>query len=409
MDNSPEPTIRGRIASQGKITFAEFMELALYHAQGGYYTTPSAFGAQGDYFTSPAAHPAFGALIAIQLQRMWEVLDRPSQFVVVEMGAGSGLLARDVVGYAAGMSASFAQSLRYMTLERYALPGEARPPPNGIYPIITRGVPLKEVVGCFISNEIVDSFPVHRFQIHQRAVTEIYVSLDEHGRLTDVLDQPSTPLLAQRLDGLGLSLPEGFLGEVNLRIGPWMNEVSTALGRGFVVTIDYGHEAGELYSHKRAKGTLQTHYRHTRGGSPYQHMGWQDITAHVDFSSVAAEGSSLGLQSLGLTTQSRFLKTLGFDAMLERLKEKKLSQGQRDANMLAMLELVKAEGLGGFSVLVQERATGVKDLGQLAPTTSAGDIEAPVLRPDHMPLMEGRYPHLAWEPEDLWPFGERRP
>ena len=407
MKNSPESIIRDRVASRGKITFAEFMELALYHPQGGYYTSPSAFGAQGDYFTSPAAHPAFGALIAIQLQRMWEVLDRPPQFVAVEMGAGSGLLARDVVVYAAGMLPAFASSLRYVTLERYALPGEAPALPIDINRIITSGVPLKEVVGCFISNEIVDSFPVHRFQIHQGALKEINVSLDEHGRLTEALGQPSTPLLAQRLDDLGLSLPEGFRGELNLRVGPWMNEVSAALERGFVVTIDYGHEAGELYSQKRAEGTLQTHYRHTRGGSPYQHIGRQDITAHVDFLSIDSEGSSLGLQSLGLTTQSRFLKTLGFDAMLERLREKNLSQRQRDANVMAMLELVKPEGLGGFSVLVQERATGVKDLGRLAPTESAGDIEAPLLRPDHIPLMEGRYPHLAWEPEDLWPFGQR--
>ena len=408
MENSPEATIRDRLASRGQITFAEFMELALYHPQGGYYSSPSAFGVEGDYFTSPAAHPAFGALMAVQLQRMWEVMDRPPQFFVVEMGAGSGLLARDVVGYAARMSTAFAQSLRYLTLERYALPDEAATLPSCIYRIITGGVPLKGVVGCFISNELVDSFPVHRFQIYQEMVKEIYVALDEHGGLTEVLDEPSTPLLSQRLSSLGLSLPEGFEGEVNLHIGPWMNEVSAALERGFVITIDYGYEAEELYSHKRAGGTLQTHYRHTRGGSPYQRTGEQDITAHVDFSSIASEGKALVLDSLGLTTQSQFMRGLGFDDMLEQLRARKLSQRERDANMMAMLELVKPEGLGGFRVLIQERATGVKDLSQVASTTSTGDLDVPLLRPDHVPLMEGRYPHLAWEPEDLWPFGERR-
>jgi SAM-dependent MidA family methyltransferase len=394
-----------RIERWGKISFAEVMRLALYHPLGGYYTRSSAVGASGDYFTSPAAHPAFGALFAVQLHRMWELLERPERFVVVEMGAGSRLLARAALDYAGRMGQDFAQSLRYVALERYADPAQGADRAISMQPVVTDSVPLKGVVGCLVSNELVDSFPVHRFQIDHGSVKEVYLTEDGRGGLTEVLDQPSTPLLAQRLAQLGRELPDGFQGEVNLDIAPWMREVSDALERGFVVTIDYGFEADELYSSKRAHGTLQTYYRHTQGGSPYQRVGKQDITAHVDFSFIASEGSSLGLVPLGLRTQSQFLKTLGFDLMLEALRAKELDQRRRNGNMMALLELVKAEGLGGFKVLIQERGTGVDDLGQLTPQAPP-EIEVPLLRLEHVPLMEGRYPHLAWDMEELWPANE---
>ena len=404
-----EARLRDRIARQGSVTFAEFMEFALYYAEGGYYTDPSAFGATGDYFTSPAAHPAFGALLAVQFQRMWELLGRPILFQVVEMGGGTGLLARDVVDYARSLSGSFARSLRYIALDRYTPQANVLSGCGGAQVIVTSKIPLKGVVGCFISNELVDSFPVHRFKRDQGTVKEVYVGIDADGDFIEVLGEPSTPMLVERLGNLDFTLPEGYQGEVNLNIGPWMGEVSAALARGFVVTIDYGYEAGELYAPDRSGGTLQTHYRHVQGGDPYRRIGKQDITAHVDFSAIASEGRSLGLVPLGLAAQSQFLRGLGFDSMLERLRARNLSQRERDANVMAILELVKPDGLGGFKVLIQERATGAEDLRQLAFTRGVTEeLAIPLLRPDHMSLLEGRYPHLAWSPEELWPFTERR-
>ena len=404
-----ESKIRKRLATRGKIPFAEFMGLALFDPEGGYYTDESPFGPAGDYFTSPATHPAFGALVAVQLQRMWEVLGHPARFTVVEMGAGNGLLASDVVEYAAGMSSDFSGCLNYVAVDRFR-PADESKAPDGAHRIIADGVPLSQVTGCFLSNELVDSFPVHRFQIHLGAVNEIYVALNEDGAFTEVVAEPSTPLLAGRIEELALSLPDGFRGEVNLGIPPWLSQVSNALKRGFVVTIDYGYEAAELYSQARAGGTLQTYYRHTQGGSPYQCVGRQDITAHVDFSALGSAGNSLGLQLLGLPTQARFLRDLGFEAMRQKVRGQGLGDRERNANTMAMLELVKPEGLGGFKVLVQERGTGVTGLGQLAPAESVlGQLDVPPLGPRHMPLMEGRYPHLEWDPGDLWPFGREEP
>ena len=379
------------------------MALALYHPAGGYYTDSSPIGASGDYFTSPIAHPAFGALIAVQLRRMWELLGSPPIFGVVEAGAGTGRLARDIIGYAPIVSESFARSLRYIALDRYAAvpPGGPRP---DLQQVVASTVPLRGVVGCFISNELVDSLPVHRFRIVDGEIMEVLVGLDCHGRLIEVQGPPSTPALGRRLESLGLTLPEGFRGEVNLEARRWLADVADSLERGFVLTIDYGCEAHELYSALHAGGTLRTYRNHLPTDSPLDRVGEQDITAHVDFSLLSTEGRLLGLETVSLRTQERFLRDQGFDRMMTALRGSGLPQDQRDANTMAMLELVKPEGLGGFSVLIQERGSGVAGYLELRPASDAAvDLPIPLLGPEHIPLMEGRYPHLAMDLDELWP------
>ena len=240
------------------------------------------------------------------------------------------------------------------------------------------------------------------------------------GRFVEVLDKPSTPLLARRLDDLGLDLPEGYRGEVNLGIGLWMAEVANALKRGFVLTIDYGYEARDLYSPDRARGTVQTYYRHTTGSSPYQHVGMQDITAHVDFSLVVSEGEAVGLRPVMMCSQADFLNGLGLDRWMSRLRVGRggeiasLAQRELHANLMAMRELVNTDGLGGFKVLLQEKGAGITDprhvgrfVGQPDElTVCIDDLPIPLRRSDHVPLTEGRYPHTTWDPGELWPWGE---
>ena len=404
MKDTPEAEIRGLIEAKGSICFAEFMQVALYHSMGGYYTSARATGAAGDYFTSPAAHPVFGALIAVQLHRMWQVLDSPSTFDVIEMGAGDGLLAAEVAGHAPVLGQRFARALRYVPVDRRvaqetAARAEVRP-----HPVAAIGVPFRKAVGCFISNELLDAFPVHRFRVEGRAVKELFVTLDEHDELTEALGDPCTPMLERRIRQLGFELGDGFSGEVNLGIGPWMREVSDGLERGFVLTIDYGYPAEVLYGADRSAGTLKTYYHHSEGGSPYVRIGRQDMTAHVDFSSVISEGEALGLRLLTLMPQSSFLKALGFQVVLDRLKTVQLSRRDLSANTMAMRELVKPEGLGGFSVLIQERGSGVAGYSDLTPAPEAAlNLPIPLLGPEHTPLMEGRYPHLAMDFDELWP------
>ena len=406
---SAEQGIRDRIAKRGMISFAEFMELALHDPGRGYYATRSAVGAEGDYFTSPVAHPAFGALVAIQLNRMWQLLGCPDRFFAVEMGAGDGTLARDVVSYVAGLPGGFAQALRYISVDGGTPGGLRAGPSNGVERIVAsaHSLPLTGVVGCFLSNELVDSFPAHRFQISRGDVKEIYVALDEEARFVDVLGEPSTPELAGYLNGLGLSLPEGTQGEVRLNVSPWLRQISCGLAQGFVITIDYGYEAAELYESERGSGTLQTYYRHTSGDDAYRRVGGQDIAAHVDFSMLVSQGEAHGLRTVALESQARFLRRLGFEEMLRQVRARGLAQIERDENVMAMRELVKADSMGGFRVLVLERDTGIEDASQLAPTDGAQvQKETPLLGHDHIRLLEARYPHLDFTFEELWPSDE---
>ena len=405
---SAEDEIRSRIAMRGRISFAEFMEVALYHPVSGYYSRRAVPASRDDYYTSPAAHPAFGALIAVALWRMWNALDGPPVFHAIEMGAGTGLLARDLLDYVEKLPAGFKRALRYLALDRSPSRMNPEGGPSSYRQLVADGVPLKSLVGCLLSNELVDAFPVHRFEVRGGEVKEVFVAL-ENGRLVEVLDPPSTPELARRIEALGVRLQEGHRGEVNLRIGPWMGEVAAALARGFVLTVDYGYEAAEPGSAAGTRGTVQTYYRHTQAASPYERIGKQDITAHVDFSAIVSAGRAQGLRPVALSTQAQLLRALGLELWLRRLRTMDLPQSRRQANMMAMRELVKPEGLGGFRVLVQERDTGVTELGQLVPADAsesgsvwAEELPVPLLRPDHVPLLEGRYPHAAAQFEGPW-------
>ncbi len=401
-----EKEIRKRIRERRQIPFAEFMRLALFHPKDGYYSSQTNIGASGDYFTSSTAHPVFGALIALQLQHMWEIMERPNPFYVVEMGAGTGLLAKDILRYVERLPETFRRSLYYVALEqRQTSSSQGNSKEYDFQPIVAQGVPLKEVVGCILSNELLDSFPVHRFQVQDGRLAEVYVAL-QGDAFKEVLGKPSTPLLEERSRSLGLTLSEGFRGEVNLEIDQWMAGIAQTLKRGFVLTIDYGYPAQELYSPQRSRGTLQCYYKHTQSGNPYMRIGEQDITAHVDFTSVTEAGDKQGLETRGLVTQREFLNNLGMGAFITVLRLKEMPQREYYANRMAMQELVKAEGLGNFKVLVQSKginAEGLKLHGLTPENEMAREMEAnvshlevPLLKLEHTPLMEGRYPHMAW-------------
>ena len=407
--NAAEDAIRSGIAHEGRITFAEFMELALYHPEGGYYAQGTAFGESGDYFTSPSAHPAFGALIAIQLREMWQALGRPTPFHVVEMGSGDGILARDVLEYSTEALGDFRDALVYVAVDR-SLPTEHEGGWNPLR-ITSNALPMENITGCVLSNELLDSFPVHLFEVSKGVLLEVYVTVS-NGELATSLDEPSTPLIEDRVRPYFAELTDGYRGEVNAGLGPWIHDVSEALDQGFVLTIDYGYKAENLYSPRRRHGSLQTYFRHTPGADPLQRIGRQDITAHVDFSAVVAEGAAAGLRPVGFSTQTDFLRRLNFDELLIELRRRSLPQAEKNANLMAVRELTKPEGMGSFKVLVQEKNTDVTSVDELTPRDlrfGDGGLLVPLLEQRHIELLRGRYPHLALELEQLLPdaAGER--
>ena len=375
------------------------MEVALYHPDG-YYSRRGRQEAQGDYYTSPVAHPAFGALICVQLHKMWKTLGRPSPFWVVEAGAGDNTLASDTLDFAASRFHDFASSIRYVTIDR-AVAVNIRETRQLLSCVRGSGLPFKGAVGCVLSNELIDAFPVHRFEISNGRPREIFVTLHSKGHFTERIGKPTTPLIAERVAALDRKLPDGFQGEVNTGIRPWMTEVVDSLERGYVLTIDYGYEAAELYSDDRNRGTLQSYYRHTDGHSPYQRVGRQDMTAHVDFTALIEEGRATGLHPVFLTTQGEFLHSLGFNQMEMSAQKSNWDREEKTVNLPAMRDLVNPNGLGRFRVLVQEKNTGIRRSSDLLPEAEDfRDLRPPPMSSRHLQRTAAA---STFELKRLWP------
>ncbi|MDE0212481.1 MAG: SAM-dependent methyltransferase, partial [Deltaproteobacteria bacterium] len=216
---------------------------------------------------------------------------------------------------------------------------------------------FRNIVGCVLCNELIDNFPVHRFAIEDGRVREIFVTTAGED-FVEALDEPSSPRIESRLAGLSLSLPEGYRGEVNLVMEDWINQVCAALDRGFVLTIDYGELAGELYSPRNAQGTLVCFNRHAIGSDPYRDVGQQDITCQVDFTFLMELGERHRLDTAGYARQREFLGNLGFHEFLDELATPGLSAARAELSRLAMMTLVDPDEYGNFKVLAQAKGIG---------------------------------------------------
>ena len=362
--------IRGLIRDRGRIPFAEFMDLVLYHPELGYYNSPGEkIGPQGDFYTSPNVHPIFGHLIARQLHQMWKILGHPSPFNIVEMGAGKGLLCADILDYCREHLPRFYDDVRYLLAEKSPVfeekqrmllaPFSAQGKAEWVRPdILLSGE--KTITGCLLSNELIDSFPVHLVQQEGGKLGEIYV-VDGNRSFGEILGPPSTPELEAYIRDYGAPFQEGQRGEINLRALEWVEGVSRSLHRGFILTIDYGYEAEELYDPGRRQGTLLCYFRHTTSPNPYQRVGYQDITAHVNFSALMRKGETLGLHGAGFAEQYRFLAALG---LLQDLEEFEAGSGRYSAaeffkKKLAMRNFLIPGGMGSlFKVLAQFKGPG---------------------------------------------------
>ncbi len=373
VNTTVEQEIRAMIQEHGRITFAQFMRVCLYSPNGGFYSARDN-SISAHFGTSPTMHPVFGALIARQLEQMWQILGEPGAFHLIEVGSGDGSLAWSIMDACHRMTPRFAQALRYVAVDYRPIPlqspvhiidlpngfGDWVPPGRqGTTPRVQRvkaeGLrSFRNVAGCILSNELIDNFPVHRFCIQGGRVQEMYVTLTG-GKLTEMLDAPSTPRIEQRLATLGVSLPEGYQGEVDLAMENWIGQISTSLDRGFVLTIDYGQSGADLYSPQNAQGTLVCHRRHAVGDDPYRNIGEQDITRQVDFTSLRMLGECHGLATVGYTTQSGFLTNLGFYSFLEAQQPRGRSAARTELSRIAMMTLVDPGEYGDFKVLAQAR------------------------------------------------------
>ena len=219
------------------------------------------------------------------------------------------------------------------------------------------------------------------------------------GELVEVVGEPSTGLLQERLDGLGVTLAEDQRSEINLGLEDLTRSLAESLESGYVLSVDYGHEASDLYSSSRLRGTLMCHYRHMANSQPFRRIGRQDITAHVDFTMLMHMGKRLGLKACGLVSQRDFLGNLGIVGIRNGLRDLRLPSGQYNANMMGLGNLIDPEGLGGFKVCIQAKGVGLGGCpGSVARAVIFDDgLPVPLLSERHVNLLEGKYPHMAWD------------
>jgi SAM-dependent MidA family methyltransferase len=363
-----------RIRERGPITFADYMSECLYHPQHGYY---SRAGSQrfADYYTSVDVHPIFGRLLARQLAEMWERCERPAEFMVVEAGASVGRLAAHVLDFAARALPAFYAALRYVAVEQSAARRDAHASALATHIAAGRAttsadLPASIPAGCIFSNELLDALPVHRLTCEHGELREIYVGVNGD-LLCDHVGPLSSPSLAKYFSEQGITLLDGQQAEASLAAAAWMQDAARRLGRGFILTIDYGREARELYDERHLRGTLLAYTRHRAAEDFYAAPGEQDLTAHVNFSALDCAAARAACSRDGLASQSSFLLALGRAnefADLYDPAERGQSEAERIRARLLLKTLIFPEGMGeAFSVLIHSKGVADPSLTGLAP------------------------------------------
>ncbi len=314
-----------RIRQSGPLTMAAFMDLALYAPGLGYYARAAQrSGRAGDFVTSVDIGPLFGALLASSLAGMARALDgadppsEPAPVDLVEAAAGNGRLSRDVLDALRQRCPALYDRIRLTLVERSASARDAHAATLAAH---TRHLRASRadlpagVDGIIFCNELLDAMPVHVVTMTAGGLAEVFVDLADE-RLVERLGPPSTPALGAYFEALGICLEPGARAEVNLAAISWIRETATALSRGFLLVIDYGHEASQLFSSPHATGTLRSFHRHladapstdAAGTPPWLiDPGSRDLTTHVDLTSIRRAAESAGLLTVVDTDQSRFL------------------------------------------------------------------------------------------------------
>lgn len=364
-----------------RITFAEYMDLALYHPQQGYYATEAVnIGKQGDFITSPHWGPDFGELLAEQFREIWQILKKPRPFTLVEMGAGQGILAANILSYLQKQDEDLWEVLEYVIIEKSAaMQGEQKQRLNTdkVKWRTWDEIEDKSLTGCFFSNELIDALPVHQVLVEDKQLQEIYVTANRLNnnekseiKFVETSEELSTKKIAEyfqliEIDLLSDIYKEGYRSEVNLAALTWLETVAKKLQRGYILTIDYGYAAERYYHPNRREGTLQCYYQHRRHNDPYWNLGLQDITAHVNFTALEKHGNLLGLKNVGFTQQGLFLMALGLGDKLNQLSSNSgLSISEVLTRREALHSLMDPMGLGGFGVLVQSKGLNVEEEGE---------------------------------------------
>lgn len=310
--------IQRRINRFGPITFAQFMQMALYTPEWGYYANDlTKIGAGGDFTTAPEISPLFSQCIANQA---WQVLDQMAQGSILEFGAGRGTMAKDILTHLATDAdriehyyiLELSAALRAQQIETISqLPETLRNKVKWLDQL-----PNQPFNGVILANEVLDAMPVERLRLEPEQQLHAYVTWNEAKQAFDwhyqPISDPKLQKIANRLEqSIGQAPARGYHAELNLNMQPWLASIEGFLHQGLLLLIDYGYPRKELWQAARYMGTLRCHYQQRAHNNPFWYPGLQDITAHVDFTALAESAYAAQLKVAGYTTQSHFLMSSG--------------------------------------------------------------------------------------------------
>lgn len=343
------------------------MEQALYHPEHGYYASGTGGpGRMGDYFTSVSAGAVFGKLLAIQFREMWERMGKPGKFTIVEQGANNGDFGHDVLSAARENAPEFFEAVRYVIVEPFAILQKRQKEKLSGFAVEWRtGLDaLENFEGVHFSNELLDAMPVHLVRFTGGKWMERCVDWRE-GTFAWCDAEIAPGKLLELVSKLPAEYPDGYTTEVNLDAPEWVAALSTKLVRGYVLIADYGYPREVFYSEARTTGTLACYSQHQRSDDPLVGVGLADITAHVDFTSVAEAAMAHGLRVVGFTDQHHFMVGLGKEAFPDAT-EKPDAARQKELRIFSTLMHPSIMGLN-FKFLGLE-----KNLPPSSPSPLAG-------------------------------------
>ena len=354
--------LRERIEREGPITFRDWMATALYDPRDGYYcrTDLERWGRAGDYRTSPERTPLFAATFARYFFSLFEALNRPARWTIVECGAGAGSFAEGVLDALRRRFPEAFAALKYVIVEVSATSSGKAQTRLARFAERTEFRCLDDVPaiddGVIFSNELLDAFPVHRVTMRGGDLRELYVAMDRAGQFSWTVGPLSSLRLLDYFEFLGFPLAEGQTTEVNLDSEAWLTTVASKLRAGYVVTVDYGAEASSLYGDlDRSQGTLRGFRRHRLVEDLLAGPGEQDITATLDWTFVKRVGERLGLETIDFQGQDQFLLRNGLLEELEQLVAETEDEGVKVQLRNGAREMIMPTGMAAsFQVLVQQ-------------------------------------------------------
>ena len=350
--------LRQTIERMGPMTFRDWMHASLYDPQFGYYCRRDIqrWGRAGDYRTSPDRTPLFAATFTRYFVELYQNLDAPGSWRIVEMGAGNGAFSQQVLTTLREQFPDVFAATEYVIVEIGSHDLSQILDSFGNVSVARLEDMSTPVPGLIFSNELLDAFPVHRVIWTNGVLQEMYVSVTGGGEFEWTTGPLSTPALSEYFDSVNVHLSrEGQIAEVNLDVTEWLSRSARLLSNGYIITVDYGDEASGLFSTNRHDGTLRAFRRH-RFQEVLENPGDSDITSTVDWTNVRNRGERLGLEIEAFERLDKFLLQAGLLEQLESMTERAETEAERAALRASAREMILPTAMAGsFQVLVQRK------------------------------------------------------